>query len=97
MEIHCPSCKKINVDAAVCTRCGCELQALLAIAYAAGHDITLGKNTLLAGNFQEAIALAIRSWQLKHSPEAAKLAFLASVCAGKYNDAVTWYSYAMKS
>ncbi len=91
MEIHCPSCKKVNVDAATCTRCGCELQALQAIAQAAGYDITLGKNALLAGDFQDALEHAGRSWHLKHSPEAAKLAFLANVCATNYHEALLWY------
>ena len=96
MEIHCPSCKKVNVDTVACTRCGCELQALQAIAQAAGYDITLGKNTLLAGNFHNALEHAGRSWHLKHSPEAAKLAFLANVCAMNYHDALLWYSRAIK-
>ena len=95
MKIPCPSCKKLNVDAATCSRCGCELRALLAIAHAAGCEITLGENTLLAGSFQDAIEHAVRSWHLKHSPEAAKLAFLANVCAKKYHDALTWYHRAM--
>ena len=96
MEIQCPSCKKMNVDAAACARCGCELQALQAITQAAVNDITLGKNALLAGNFHDALELAGRSWHFKHSQEAAKLAFLANVCAKNYQDALLWYSHAVK-
>ena len=81
----------MNVDAATCSRCGCELHALLAIAHAAGYEILRSKNTLIAGNFQDAIEYARRSWFLKHSPEAAKLAFMANVCAKNYHDAITWY------
>lgn len=90
MEIQCPSCKKLNSDSPECVRCGCELKILIAILQAAGSEISMGKGKLLEGNCLEALGHAIRSWNLKKSSNAAKLAFLANVSIGKYEDALKW-------
>lgn len=91
MEIQCPSCKKLNSDSPECVRCGCELKILIAILQAAESEISMGKEKLLDGKLLEALGHAIRSWNLKKSSNAAKLAFLANVSTGKYEDALRWY------
>lgn len=90
MEIQCPSCKKLNSDSPECVRCGCELKILTVILQAAESKISMGKDKLLEGEFLEALGYAIRSWNLKKSSNAAKLAFLASVLTEKYEEALKW-------
>lgn len=90
MEIQCPSCKKLNSYSPACVRCGCELEILITILQAAGNEISMGKGKLLEGNWLEALGHATRSWNLKKSSNAAKLAFLANVSIGKYEDALKW-------
>ncbi|UJS17103.1 MAG: hypothetical protein L3J17_14490 [Candidatus Jettenia sp.] len=92
MEIQCPSCKKTNSDSPTCVRCGCELQTLQAILQAAESEISIGRNKLRMGNPLDALNHALRSWHLKNSPEAAKLAFLAHISEKRYEEALTWYS-----
>ncbi|TLD42675.1 MAG: hypothetical protein JETT_1018 [Candidatus Jettenia ecosi] len=92
MEIRCPSCKKTNSDSSTCVRCGCELQTLQAILQAAESEISTGRNKLRMGNLQDALNHALRSWHLKNSHEAAKLAFLAHISEKRYEEALTWYS-----
>ncbi len=91
MEIKCPSCKKLNFDSPVCARCGCGLNMLIAILQAAESEISASKEKLLKGEFPDALEHAIQSWNLKKSSNAAKLAFLANVSTGKYEDALEWY------
>ena len=96
MEIQCPSCKKTNVDSSTCTRCGCELKTLQAILQAAECEIATGRNKLGRGNYRDALNHALRSWHLKKSTEAAKLAFLAHVSNRSFKEALTWYGHAIK-
>lgn len=97
MEIQCPSCKKTNSDSASCTRCGCELRVLQELLQAAEREIALGKNELRGGKPVIALNHAVRSWQLKNSPEAAKLAFLATICERRFEEALKWYSRVSKT
>lgn len=92
MEIQCPSCKKTNSNSSTCVRCGCELQTLQTILLAAESEISIGRNKLRMGNHQDAFNHALRSWHLKNSPGAAKLAFLAHISGKRYEEALTWYS-----
>lgn len=96
MEIQCPSCKKTNSDSSVCVRCGCELQTLQTILQAAENEITIGRSKLRSGNPRGALSHALRSWHLKNSPEAARLAFLAHVSERRFNEALGWYYRAIK-
>ncbi|MFV1975375.1 MAG: hypothetical protein ACC651_06470 [Candidatus Scalindua sp.] len=91
MEIKCPSCKKVNSDSRECVRCGCGLKILTTILQAAESEISVGKAKLLKGDFLEALEHAMRSWNLKKSSNAAKLAFLANVSTGEYEDALEWH------
>lgn len=97
MEIQCPSCKKINSDSSTCVRCGCELQTLRTILQAAEGEIAIGRNKLRMGNPLEALNHAIRSWHLKNSPKAAKLAFLANMSVRRFEDALRWHFHATKT
>ena len=97
MEIQCPSCKKTNADSAACLRCGCELQTLQAILQAAAYEIATGRNKLSRGNPRDALNHALRSWRLKNSTEAAKLAFLAHMNKRSFEEALTWYGRAIKN
>jgi len=91
MEIKCPSCKKVNSDSPECIRCGCELNILIAILQAAESEISMGKKKLLKGEFLEALEHAMLSWNLKKTSNAAKLAFLANISTGKYEEALKWH------
>lgn len=97
MEIQCPSCKKTNSDSSTCVRCGCELQALRTLLQAAKYEIATGRNKLCMRNSSEALNHAIRSWHLKNSPEAAKLAFLSHISERRFEEALTWYYHAIKN
>ncbi|MCF6157947.1 MAG: hypothetical protein E3K32_05105 [wastewater metagenome] len=96
MEIQCPSCKKVNPDSSVCIRCGCELQALRTILQAAVYEIAIGRKKLCMGNPHDALNHALRSWHLKNSSEAARLAFLANISERRFAEAFTWYYRATK-
>jgi hypothetical protein len=48
-------------------------------------------------NSSEALNHAIRSWHLKNSPEAAKLAFLSHISERRFEEALTWYYHAIKN
>lgn len=82
MEIICPACRKANQPAdgaeAECTRCGCDLENLLAIAQAAEARLQDACDALRAGRPELALEHADRSWSLRRSPQAAALAALAA-------------------
>lgn len=97
MEIQCPSCKKTNEAATSCIRCSCELQTLRTIMQTARGEIAIGRNKLRRGNHRDALKHALRSWHLKNTPEAAKLAFLAHVSERRYEEALKWYGRTIKN
>ncbi|MGR3218626.1 MAG: hypothetical protein ACUZ8H_02260 [Candidatus Anammoxibacter sp.] len=103
MEIKCPSCRKLNrfdeseAGNRQCRRCGGDLARLYLVARAAEHKINESKRFLLEKKPDTAMTLAEESWQLKHSTEAAKLAFLASVAKKNYTPAFSWYLRSCKS
>lgn len=86
MELACPACRRVNVvrddTPAVCVRCGCELDALVALARAARGRIEQAREALRAGQVDVAREHAARAWTLHRSPAAAALAALAAACAG---------------
>ncbi|MGR3317542.1 MAG: hypothetical protein ACUZ8O_03610 [Candidatus Anammoxibacter sp.] len=97
MEIKCPSCRKLNrldesePDNRQCKRCGGDLARLYMVARASEYKINESKIFLSKKNPDTALAFAEESWQLKHSTEAAKLAFLASAAKRNYTLAFAWY------
>ena len=89
MEITCPSCKKLN-RSDPCQRCGCELESLFAIRRAAISELAHGLRFLEKKDFESAGDAAARSWQLLHTPEAARVGFLASMGTGDSAAALSW-------
>src|SRR6516162_2599681 len=94
MEIICPSCGKAN-DSPACRRCGCELSALFAIDCAARIELAMGGKCLRCGNALDARNHAARSWQLRHTLGAARLAFLACTALADFASAWLWHCRAV--
>jgi len=94
MGITCPACGKMNEGVMECRRCGCELAILQKITGAAEASLFDGKKSLASGDAAAALYQAKKSWQLKKSPEAARLAFLASLASGDFTQAGRWYMLA---
>jgi hypothetical protein len=92
MNIDCPACGKKNNGSPECIRCGCELEVLRNIAIAADRALDRGRQCLVQGEATAAAAEAMRSWQLKKSPAAARLAFLAYLAIGDFTKASQWYA-----
>ncbi|OPY58334.1 MAG: hypothetical protein A4E57_04863 [Syntrophorhabdaceae bacterium PtaU1.Bin034] len=92
MEIACPACKKKSNGGAMCERCGCEIGILERIALAAGEELRAGRKSLINGNAPDALRYAERSWLLKKSPEAARLAFLSALAVRRFECAAKWYA-----
>ncbi|MDO8722838.1 MAG: hypothetical protein Q7J31_11560 [Syntrophales bacterium] len=90
--IKCPACGKENNEAKECTRCGCELSILASICRAAEQELFMGKESLVNGDIPVAIHHAGKSWHLKKSPEAARLAFLTALASGDFAQAGKWYA-----
>ena len=90
--IKCPACGKENDEATECTRCGCELSILARICRAAEQELFMGKESLVKGDIPAAMRHAVKSWHLKKSPEAARLAFLSSLSSGDFEQVGRWYA-----
>lgn len=75
-----------------CQRCGCELAVLQRITEVADVTLRDGKKSLVCGDAAAAVYQAKKSWQLKKSPEAARLAFLANLAIGDFTQAERWYA-----
>lgn len=89
MEIICPSCNKANRTDA-CERCGCELATLFQIRHAAAAQLSAAARHLRASSPAEAGEAALQAWELHHTPEAARLGFLAGVARGDFEVALQW-------
>jgi hypothetical protein len=89
MEIICPSCSKANA-ADPCPRCGCELGALFSVRQAAAEQLATAARHLRATSPAEAAEAALQAWELHHTPEAARLGFLAAVAEGEFEIATQW-------
>ena len=94
MEITCPACGKKSAGGMGCARCGCELAILEKIIRAARHEFDIGRDCLMRGDAAEALRRAEKSWMLKKSPEAARLAFLAGLAMGDFDHVGKWYAKA---
>jgi predicted amidophosphoribosyltransferase len=90
MEIICPSCGKAN-EATPCRRCGCELSQLFAVCRAAEVELRIAAKCLSSGNVAEAREHATHSWELHHSSEAARLAFLACIALQDFARSRHWH------
>jgi predicted amidophosphoribosyltransferase len=98
MTIACPACGKKSEDVRECPRCGCELSILEMTTRAAARELFIGRESFLAGDMQSAMHHAGKSWYLKKSPEAARLAFLSALSAASDLAQVDrWYTRASGS
>lgn len=97
MLIACPACSKKSEDMRECPRCGCELSILEMITRAAARELFMGRESFLADDMQSAIYHAGKSWHLKKSPTAARLAFLSALSASDWTEADRWYARASGS
>jgi hypothetical protein len=89
--IDCPACNKPGQTEAVCARCGCDLTRLRAVAEAAVAASDRARDALHLAEWEHALAWAERSWDLFHSKEAARTAFLASAALGQTGEALQWH------
>jgi hypothetical protein len=95
MAITCPACSKSNQTQTVCGRCGCDLSRLWQVAEAAAAALAQGRAALRAADWADALARTEESWNLCHSVEAARLAFLAAGALREAACAMTWHGRAL--
>ena len=96
MALSCPACKKASDNSDTCPRCGADLKALHLIRAAAQSQLARGRRLLRQGRAREAQKCAAVSWDLKKSPEAARLAFLACLYLAQFDRARQWYAAAAR-
>ena len=89
MKITCPSCSKANT-ASPCQRCGCDLETLFAVRQSAATELAAAAAALRSGDPEEAHTRAGHSWELLHTPESARVAFLACVAQDDFPSALLW-------
>lgn len=91
--ITCPACGKNNEiedDNLACRRCGADLEPLLSLDAAAAGLRLLGARALREQQPEEALALAVQSWELSPSRAAAQVALLASVGCRDWEGLMGW-------
>jgi hypothetical protein len=94
VEIICPACGKTNeLAASACPRCGCDLGQLALITRAAAGHLRAAARALRAGEWMVAIGHAEKSWSLRHSSAAARLAGLAAAALGDAPRLLRWWKY----
>jgi len=92
MNIICPACGKSNgLENKICSRCACGLEELGAILRLAEVYCRQASACLRSADGVGALAKARDSWDLRHSGEAARLAFLASLLNHDFTAATHWY------
>jgi hypothetical protein len=96
MEIVCPSCGKAN-QSTPCRRCGCELSPLFGVYRAAEMELRVAGKCLRSGKIEEARERAAHSWELRHTSEAARLAFLACIALDDLSWVLLWRRRAVAS
>jgi len=92
VAIACPACGKENGEAetGACARCGCDLRRLRAVSRCADERLAQAAERLRARDWPGALRRAEESWRLRHTPEAARLAFLAAAASGATRKAALW-------
>jgi hypothetical protein len=90
MEITCPACNKGGQTEPVCSRCGCDLTGLRAVADAASGAALAACAALCRTDWSEALNQARISWELLHASDAARIAFLAAAASGDTAAALRW-------
>ena len=94
MPIRCPACKKSNTAEQICQRCGTDLSVLVVIRSACRRLMEQSRRYILLGRGDEALSCARYAWELEHTQQAAKLAFLACLLLEYYEQATQWYLWA---
>jgi hypothetical protein len=94
MVVTCPACNKGEQAASACARCGCDLSALHAVLEAAAASLADARAACECCDWGQALTCAERAWQLRHTPEAARLAFLAAAALGQTPCALRWHRLA---
>lgn len=94
MAIRCPTCKKSNSDGTLCQRCGTDLNTLAAIHSASQNYMERSRQYIILGKGNEALNCAQRAWELEHTRQAAKLAFLSCLLLEYFDKATQWYIWA---
>jgi len=94
MDIRCPACNKANQTEHLCSRCGCDLTRLHETAGAAAATLRRAREALHAADWEETLAWARKSWTLRHTTEAARLACLAAAALGHTAPALRWHQAA---
>ena len=90
--LKCPACGKVNgLEEKICSRCTCDLETLAMIIRMADWYRDQASTRLQAADGPGALAKALNSWDLRHSAEAARLAFLASLLNHDFAAATHWY------
>jgi hypothetical protein len=97
VNITCPACRKHNPDASCCKRCGADLLPLVQILQAAKQALEEGRQYLKNRRGNDALCAAKQSYRLKHSAEAAGLAFLACLHQRQFDAATQWYQRAHRA
>ncbi len=93
MEILCPACKKkSNINEKICQRCSTDLNVLITIRSASHDYLEQSRKFILAEDGEMALNAAQNAWNLVHTPQAAKQAFLASLFLKRFDLATYWYS-----
>ena len=82
MPITCPACNKAGQTDAACQRCGCELTHLHEIVAAAATRLARAHAALTNRDWSGALADAEGSWDLLHTAESARLAWVAAAAVG---------------
>jgi hypothetical protein len=96
-EISCPACRKRIPEEPDCPRCGADVRALREILETASRYLTMGRERLRRRAGREALEAAETAWDLRHTPEAAKLAFFACLQLRRWDGATRWYGRAQKT
>ena len=91
MAIRCPACKRSNSGEDFCQRCGTDLSVLNAIHSASRSYLERSRRHILLGRGDDALSCARQAWDLEHTQQAAKLAFLSCLLLERYEQATQWY------
>ena len=96
IEIECPGCSRGNLcivgdmETCMCSRCGCDLASLAEVGIRSLSLSALASAALRRGEFEDAMDLALKSWELKHHAAAARVGLLASLALGEPAAASSW-------
>ena len=93
MLLECPACRKWNEPGAgaACQRCGCDLGWLQAVRRGAARHLDIAAVRARSADWSAALLHAERSWSLRHSPEAARIAFVVSAILRDGHGAALWH------